>query len=107
MVVAAATWAAVDHRLAPWTVAVLVVEAIAAALAGTALAAETFREVPVNETWAPLGVADPSAAAPPGPVAQEVLRVWAAEALVVAAAECVEVGGEGNGGSEEMSEESK
>ena len=76
-------------RPAPWTAAVSAVAtaaagrrqpavwvAIAAAWAGTALAAETFRGVPVNGATVPLGVAGPGEAAAPGPVAHEVLPVW-------------------------------
>jgi hypothetical protein len=58
-------------------------------VAGTALAAETFREAAVNETWAPLEVAGALAAVLPVPVAREVLPVWEAEdSVVVVAAEC-------------------
>ena len=57
-----------------------------AAWAGTALAVETFQEVQVNETAAPLEVAGALAAVLPGPVAQEVLPVWAVASAVVWAA---------------------
>ena len=62
------------------------VVATVAAWVATALAVETFREVPVNETWAPLEVAGALEAVLPGPVAHVVLPAWAAEASVVVAA---------------------
>ncbi len=69
----------------------------AAAWAGTALAAETFQVVPVNEAAAHLGEAVHLVADLPAQVAREVLPAWAAGAVVVGAVvEGEGVGGEGS-----------
>lgn len=59
----------------------------AAAWAGSASAAETFREAP-RGTAVPLGMAGLGGAAPPELVAPEVLPAWEAAALVVGAVVC-------------------
>ena len=78
----------------------------------TALAAETFREAPVNEAAAPLAVAAPLGADLPGPVAHEVLPAWAEEAasVVVAVADeeavaAVDEAAEAGGNQKKMWEE--
>ena len=98
-VAAARTWeptaatlvaVAADHRPATWILVVLV-GAAAAPWAGTALGAEMFREVPAFRTGVPLAGVDPLEAALHGPVACEVLRAWAAAALVVVVVAAVSV----------------